>query len=164
MTFAGLTVNCVTAAICGKGPQADATLDSTGSISLPKLSIAVGLGLILVGIVGYLYVAAASVTALIPAFIGIVFVILGVVGRNAGARKHAMHAAAALALLTILASARDFGGVFAWAFGDYQPANPVKVVAMTISFLLTLIFLVAAIRSFIAARRNRMAGDVSGEA
>ena len=78
---------------------------------MPKLSIAVGLGLIIVGIAGYLYVSAASETALIPAFIGIVFVIVGAVGLKPGARKHAMHVAAALALLTVLASIMDFASL-----------------------------------------------------
>ena len=121
---------------------------------MPKLSIAVGLGLIIVGIAGYLYVSAASVTALIPAFIGIVFVIVGAVGLKPGARKHAMHVAAALALLTVLASIMDFGRMLGWTFGGDAPANGVKVVSMSISFVLTLLFLVAAVRSFIAARRN----------
>ena len=121
---------------------------------MPKLSIAVGLGLIIVGIAGYLYINAASVTALIPAFIGIVFVLLGAVGCKPAARKHAMHGAAALALLTVLASMMDFGRMLGWAFGGDEPANPVKLVSMSISFVLTLGFLIAAVRSFIAARRS----------
>lgn len=124
---------------------------------MPKLSIAVGLGMIVVGIAGYLYVGAASVTALIPAFIGIVFVILGVVGLKPGVRRHAMHAAAALALLTILASVMDFGRTLGWAFGGDEPDRPVKLVSMSISFVLSLVFLIAAVRSFIAARRARTA-------
>lgn len=121
---------------------------------MPKLSIAVGLGLIIVGIAGYLYVNAQSVTALIPAFVGIAFVIVGAIGLKAGARKHAMHVAAAIALLTVLASVMDFGRMLGWAFGGDAPANEVKAVSMSISFVLTLLFLIAAVRSFIAARRT----------
>ena len=57
-----------------------------------------GLILIVLGLAAYFLTGRVSVTALIPAFFGAVFVILALVARNEPARKHAMHAAVALAL------------------------------------------------------------------
>ena len=57
-----------------------------------------GLILIVLGLASYFLTGRVSVTALIPAFFGAVFVILALVARNESARKHAMHAAVALGL------------------------------------------------------------------
>ena len=48
----------------------------------------------------------ASVTALIPAFVGALFLVLALIARNPEARKHVMHAAVAVALLAVLAACR----------------------------------------------------------
>ena len=50
-----------------------------------------GLALIAVGIVGYVATDAVSVTALIPAFFGVVLVILAWLARNERHREHALH-------------------------------------------------------------------------
>jgi hypothetical protein len=71
-------------------------------MSMPLVTRVVGFLLILLGVVGYVGTGAASVTALIPAFVGALFLILALVARNPGARKHVMHAAVAIALLAVL--------------------------------------------------------------
>src|ERR687892_2906795 len=65
-----------------------------------------GIILIVLGLAGYILTDRVSVTALIPAFFGAVFVVLALVARNEAARKHAMHAAVALGLLGFLGTLR----------------------------------------------------------
>jgi hypothetical protein len=110
----------------------------------------VGLILILIGIGSYLLTGRTSVTALIPAFFGIVFVALAYLARNEAARKHAMHAAVALALVGTLASlARAIP-----AAANGQLTRP-AVLAQIITALIMGIYVVLGVQSFIAARRAR---------
>jgi hypothetical protein len=110
----------------------------------------VGLILILIGIGSYLLTGRTSVTALIPAFFGIVFVALAYLARNEAARKHAMHAAVALALVGTLASlARAIP-----AAANGQLTRP-AVLAQIITASIMGIYVVLGVQSFIAARRAR---------
>jgi hypothetical protein len=72
---------------------------------LPKIALAVGALLIVVG--GWAYTASgpgASPTALIPAVLGLLLLVAGIVAlRGRYASRHAMHAAAAVALTGVLA-------------------------------------------------------------
>src|SRR5688572_30910015 len=76
---------------------------------MPSTSIACGTLLVLIGILGYINGVTtnhASVTALIPAFFGIVLLLLGILARKSeGLRKHLMHVAVIVALIGFLASA-----------------------------------------------------------
>ena len=65
-------------------------------IAMPATTRTFGLILIVLGLASYFLTGRVSVTALIPAFFGSVFIILALVARNESARKHAMHAAVAL--------------------------------------------------------------------
>ena len=120
---------------------------------MASTTIALGVVLIVLGLLGYFLTGAASVTALIPAFFGLVIALLGLVARDESKRKHAMHGAVVVALLGFLGSARGLmqvGGVF-----DGTAARPAAVVSQSVMAVLTLVYLVMAIRSFIAARRAR---------
>lgn len=68
----------------------------------------VGLLLTVVGLVGYVGTGRTSITALIPAFIGVVFLVLAMVARNESARKHAMHAGMVVALVGLVATLSRF--------------------------------------------------------
>ena len=119
---------------------------------MPKTAINFGRLLILVGVVGYVVGMAnqrASVTALIPAFFGIVMLILGYFARmKENLRKHLMHAAVLVALLGFLAVAgRLISKVGEIAF---TPAY----VSQIVTALLFLAFIVLSVRSFIAARKE----------
>lgn len=80
---------------------------------MPSKAILFGRILILLGIIGYgfgMYSGNASITALIPAFFGLVLMVLGhVANSNEGLRKHLMHAAVAVALLGFIAVAVRLG-------------------------------------------------------
>ena len=109
----------------------------------------------ILGLGGYFLSGAVSLTALIPAAFGLVIALLGTLARNEGMRKLAMHAAVVVALLGLLGSMRgvlQIGGVF-----DGTAARPAAVISQTIMAVLTLGYIVMAVRSFITARASRQA-------
>ncbi len=111
-----------------------------------------GIVLILLGLISYFGTGRVSVTALIPAFFGAVFIILALVARSESARKHAMHAAVALALLAVLGTlARVVPAVMAGQFT--RPA----VLAQIVMTVLLIGYIVLGVQSFKAARRARLA-------
>lgn len=123
---------------------------------MPSISIICGVLLILIGIVGYINGVTndkASVTALIPAFIGLVMVLLGMLARlKEGLRKHLMHAAIVVALLGFIATA----GRLMMKMSELS-ASP-AVLSQAATAIVCLAFVVFAIRSFAAARRERNSG------
>lgn len=126
---------------------------------MPEITFVFGDLLIVLGVAGYFLGNAASVTALIPAFFGIVFVILGmaafVVGRGRqNLRKHLMHAAAALALLCIIVTISGLLKLPALLSGG-EVLRPMAVVSQSIMCLLSVIYLVLCVRSFMQARMNK---------
>ena len=112
-----------------------------------------GIVLVILGVAGYVASGAASVTALIPAFIGFVFVALGLLGRKESLRKHAMHVTMLLALLAIGGTFRGITALVSWA-GGTPPDRPMAVVAQAITAVLCALLLVGGIRSFVAARKS----------
>ena len=121
-------------------------------------TIVFGILMILLGVIGYFATGRQSWTALIPAIVGAVFLMLGAVARNVRYRMHAMHAAAGLALVGFVAMIP--GGLVPlvrWA-GGTAPDKPPAVVSRSVMAGLLLVFLVLCVRSFISARRARAAG------
>lgn len=121
---------------------------------MPQLAMAVGVLLVITGLVGFFVSVTASLTALIPAVLGALFVLTAGIARRESARRHAMHAAAVLALLGFLGSLQGFGGLIA-LLGGAVVDRPVAAVTQSITALLCLVFLIFAVRSFVAARRAR---------
>jgi hypothetical protein len=120
---------------------------------MASTTIALGVALIILGLAGYLLTGAASLTALIPAAFGIVILLAGLIGRDERRRKHAIHVAVVVALLGLLGSIRgllQIGAVFAGT-----AARPAAVVSQAVMAVLTLGYVIVAVRSFIAARRRR---------
>lgn len=111
-----------------------------------------GIVLILLGLASYVLTGRTSVTALIPAFFGAVFVILALVARNEAARKHAMHAAVALALIGLLATLARV--VPALAGGNLTRPAVLAQLAMTV---LLGVYIALGVKSFKEARRARLA-------
>ena len=116
-------------------------------------------GLILIALGGGLYVGTGmeNVTALIPAFFGVAFLILGLLARNPDRLKMTMHIAAVLALLGIGGSVGGIGGVIAQLGGE-EIERPAAAWGRTSMFLLCVIYLVLCINSFIQVRRARKQG------
>lgn len=127
-------------------------------MSIPKLSINIGILLTLLGILSYILTDFVSITALIPAFFGIVFAGLGFWGKNSESmRKHTMHASLLLALLGLAGS---FSGLLALigAFSGIMPERMGAVVSQSIMAVLCILFLIAGIKSFVDARKARQEG------
>jgi hypothetical protein len=123
-------------------------------IALAGTTIAFGVVLIVLGVAGYFGSGAASVTALIPAIFGVVLAGLGVLARNEGMRKHAMHGAVLIGLVGFLGSARGLLQLPALMSGG-EVARPAAVIAQSVMALLMLLFVVLCVRSFINARVRR---------
>ena len=120
---------------------------------MPSVTIALGVALIVLGLAGYFLTGAVSVTALIPAAFGLVLAVCGAIARDPGKRRHAMHAAVVVALLGFLGSARGLMQIGALLNGT--AARPAAVISQTIMAVLTLVYIVMAVRSFVQARANR---------
>lgn len=115
-------------------------------------SIITGILLVVVGAVGYGYgmsAGTASVTALIPAFFGIVLIACGAIGMTAdGLRKHLMHLAVVVALLGFILTAGRL--VMKLATGGLEASA--AVVSQSVMAAVCLVFVMLAVRSFAAAR------------
>jgi uncharacterized membrane protein len=122
---------------------------------VPATTRLVGIALIAVGLVAFLASGADSPTALIPAALGVLLVVLGLVANRENARRHAMHAAMLVALLGIAGTAMNLGDLPQLFSGDAE--RPLAVVASALTAVVLLIYLVVGIRSFIAARQSSAA-------
>ena len=123
---------------------------------MPRITLIFGLVLIGLGVGLYMGTGRESVTALIPAFFGIAFVLCGLWGRSDKWRKHAMHVAAVLSLAGMGGTARGLIGGIKHLTGT-AAERPAAVLGQSTMFLLCLVFLVLCIRSFIQARKARSA-------
>jgi uncharacterized membrane protein len=119
-------------------------------MSMLTVTRLIGFLLVVLGLVGYLATGRASVTALIPALFGAVFLLLAMVARNPNVRRHVMHAAVALALLGVLGTLpRIIPAIGAGRLG--RPA----VLAQIAMALVLLIYIAFGVKSFIEARKAR---------
>jgi len=124
---------------------------------VPFLPLAFGAAFVLLGVIAYLVTGMQSVTALIPAFFGVIFVVLGVIMRDRSRTRHAGHAAATLAVLGLLGSARGVPAVIALVQGA-EVERPAAAVAQTVMVVLCAAYVALAIKSFLDARKAREAG------
>jgi hypothetical protein len=118
--------------------------------------ITIGYGLILmaIGIIGYLASGGASATALIPAVFGVLALAFGFMALNEKYRMHAMHGVVLIGILALLGSARGVPGALAVITGG-EVERPQAAIAQGLMALLSLVFVVLCVNSFIQARRNR---------
>ena len=119
---------------------------------MPTHAIWIGRLLVAVGIIGYgygMFTGNASLTALIPAVFGIVLMLLGHLSHAKEAlRKHLMHFAALFALLGFLLP----GWRLVSKAGELTLSA--AVASQLAMALLCLVFVILAVRSFVAARRT----------
>lgn len=123
-------------------------------MSMPVLAIVYASLLILLGVGGYILTDAASVTALIPAFLGGAVLIAGLVALKDKFCKHAMHAATLLALIGLAGTAPGLAKLFSLIAGG-ELERPEAVISQSIMALLSLAFFGLCLKSFIDARRAR---------
>ncbi len=147
---------------------------------MAKVTVVIAALLILIGCVGYFGTPTAepsspennaaetadaapaapskrSVTALIPAFVGAILLVCGLLSFNEGMRKHAMHAAVSVGLLGFLAGAgRGAMGLGKFFSGD-PSLNTRSFLFVWLMAILCLVFVVMCVNSFIQARKRREA-------
>ena len=119
---------------------------------MTRLTFATGGILTALGIVAFVATGAASVTALIPTFVGLLLLVCAALARRPALRRHSIHAALVIAVLGAAGSLMNvvkLGEVFA---GTAQ--RPSAVVVSTIMFVLLVVYIIMGVRSFIAARRS----------
>ena len=121
---------------------------------MPLVTIVLGLLLSALGVYGYASATPPHVTALIPAFFGVLFIVLGALATRPALLRHAMHGAAALGLVALLGAARGVPDAIRMLSGT-PVARPAMATSQGIMFLLCAIFVALCVRSFIRARRER---------
>ena len=123
---------------------------------MTNLTIGVGVWLVVLGIAGYVATDMVSMTALIPAAFGVVFVLLGAYGRADGRRRTAMHVAMGVALLGIAGSIGGLAPALQYLSGG-EVTRPAAALARSLMAITLIVYLALGVRSFIAARANRRA-------
>lgn len=125
-------------------------VDATG-----RVASMIGVILIVLGVAGYLATGMASVTALIPAFLGIILFMAGWAGtRSERARTPALVVSVLVAALGFFGSLRGLGDFVTLVSGG-TVERPVATVAQMLTALLCLGFLTFVVR-WVAGRRRRL--------
>ena len=145
---------------------------------MSKITIVIGLLLIAVGVAGYLLPAAEvveegtgkilqqkrSITALIPAAVGLPLLICGIATVIAPSQKrHFMHSAAVFGLLGALAATgRGAGSLLKFIRGE--EFNGRASVFLALMGVLCWVFVISCVVSFIQARKAREAEEAGATA
>ncbi|MFT3788588.1 MAG: hypothetical protein QM770_20850 [Tepidisphaeraceae bacterium] len=126
--------------------------------TVPMVAVVVGVLTILDGLIAAsiaLLRGASWMTSMIPVVLGAIIAWAGFLGRKPQLRMHAMHGAAGVALLGLLATIPGLINLIAVVSGAERARPTYVYVAQTVVFALMATFLVVAVNSFMAARRQR---------
>lgn len=115
------------------------------------LTRSLGVVLVAVGLIAYLVTDRESVTALLPALLGLPILILGLVAGNTERRRGALVAALVLAALGVLGTAMNVVELPALLAGD-DVERPAAVVTSAITAVLCLVYVIVGIRGLSASR------------
>lgn len=119
---------------------------------MKNLTLSLGILLIILGLASYFGTGRESITAMIPAFFGLVFVGLAMLSAVESIKKHVMHAAVGFALLGLIGSARGIPGLIDIIGGEIVE-RPVAIYAQVAMLLMCLAYIVSAVKSFREARK-----------
>lgn len=108
-----------------------------------------GFALIVTGLYGYLESGGASVTALIPAFLGAPIFLLSLASLNQKFLKIGMHINVVIALAGFGATAKD---TISMLIGK-ESENQLAIYSKSITCILSLIFIIISVRYFINNRK-----------
>lgn len=123
---------------------------------MTRLTTILGALLVATGVVAFVVTSASSVTALIPAFVGGLFLICAALASRPGLHRHSIHAALVVALIGAAGSLMNVAKVGELLAGTAE--RPAAIVTSLILFVLCVGYLIIGIRSFVAARKARAAG------
>lgn len=122
-------------------------------LRMTTLTRGLGAVLITVGVGAYGLTGSSSPTALIRAVLGLVILVLGVLASRPALHRHAIHGALLVAVLLVVGSAGSATTFMRVLLSGEQVDRPGAGVAYTITLLVCAAYVVAGIRSFVAARR-----------
>jgi hypothetical protein len=125
-----------------------------GASKLANITIGFGIVLIVLGLGGYFGSDRVSVTALIPAAVGLLLAIFGALARDEKRRKMAMHIAVTIGLLGFLGTVSGLLQLPTLLSGGVVE-RPGAVVSKSIMAVLMAIYVGMCVKSFIDARRRR---------
>ena len=125
---------------------------------MAKVTIALGMILALLAAIAFALTGSNHPTALIPGAIGLLFVLFGALANSPDAKRRAlwMHVAVTVGLLVFVMLTPAVVDLVRLARGSVLP-HPIAVAEKAATSLLCLIFVILCVRSFIAARRGRIA-------
>ncbi|RZU39488.1 hypothetical protein [Edaphobacter modestus] len=123
---------------------------------MAKLTITFGVLLILLALVGFVSTGSSHPTALIPAGLGLLFVVFGVLANTADSKKRMlwMHISVTVALLAFLGTIPADIQAVRMSHGAVYP-HPPAVLEKAAMSLLSLLYVLFCVRSFVNARVNR---------
>ena len=121
-----------------------------GSDMMYKITILFGVLLVATGLAGYFGTGAEHKTALIPAIIGAILFVCGLMAANENRRMMAMHIAVLIGLIGAI-------GVIPSLIKEGQPAA--ALISKIVTLVLCVVFVVLCVRSFIQARKAREAAE-----
>lgn len=125
---------------------------------MAKLTIGFGVLLIALGIFSFVATGSAHPTALIPVGIGLLFVLFGVLANTENTKRRMlwMHVSVTVALIVFLSMIPAMIDVYKLAHGVFFP-YPAAIESKATLGLFSLIYVLFCVRSFINARRDRLA-------
>ncbi|MEO0421972.1 MAG: hypothetical protein AAF184_06535 [Pseudomonadota bacterium] len=119
---------------------------------MPQITLAFSVALVVLGVGAWFAAGQSSITAMIPAFFGLPLGVAGMLALREGWRKHAMHSAAAIALLGAFGSlGRALPGL------DLSDPLRLATVVQLVMGVSLIVFLVLCVCSFIEARKLQRA-------
>jgi uncharacterized membrane protein len=126
------------------------------------VTVVTGGVLIAIGVIGWWPHRAG--TALIPAYMGAVLVLLGLLAFKDALRKHAMHAAALVGSLGFLVCAvMGWPKLFMMTLFDSTVERPAAVYSQSATAAVLLVFVLLCVNSFVQARRRRRQAEAATE-
>ncbi|HWL44224.1 MAG TPA: hypothetical protein VNQ73_14885 [Ilumatobacter sp.] len=121
-------------------------------MTLAGLGLRIGIGLVLLGVGAFVGTGAESVTALIPAVVGVVLIGCGVAGRSLARRKGADYAALVVGGVGAVGCTMNVAQFNELVAGTAE--RPVAVAVSSLMFLVLATFVVIGIVSLREARSN----------
>jgi uncharacterized membrane protein HdeD (DUF308 family) len=125
---------------------------------MPRITILFGLLLIVYGILTFVESVTKSPTAAMPAYFGIVFLLLGILAMSDKWRKHAMHAAALIGVIGLVGGLIMGGSKIPALLTGQPQLDDIarhKALAQNILALVCALFVALCVYSFIQARALR---------
>jgi hypothetical protein len=121
---------------------------------VPRVTVVIGFVLMVVGATGYQLTGSTHPTALLPALIGLLLAIAGILARRESRRALWMHIAVTIGALGFLGTLPSIAGIVKMAMGKVVE-HPIAVEEKFATSIICLIFVAACVRSFIMARKAR---------